>query len=208
MFEMNSRRDLLLAMTSLLAGAASAQEAGGIAVEQAATARLSGLAQFPAVIGSIVAISAISLLRSFLKIVETADGSFNWRTRIVSYAFPVTSSSLTINDVTLSEGNAGTTNFSFTVNLSAVSGRDVSFSRATVDGTATVANNDYVALPAQTLSILAGQTSLSIPVTISIGVHASIPTEGPTAAESMIDRSDQALYQAKHQGRNRVVALA
>ncbi len=30
-------------------------------------------------IGSIVAISAISLLRSFLKIVETADGSFNWQ---------------------------------------------------------------------------------------------------------------------------------
>lgn len=49
---------------------------------------------------------------------------------------------------------------------------------------------------------------VSIPVTISIGVHSSLPTEGPTAAESMIDRSDQALYQAKHQGRNRVVALA
>ena len=30
-------------------------------------------------IGSIVAISAISLLRSFLKIVETADGPFNWQ---------------------------------------------------------------------------------------------------------------------------------
>ncbi len=30
-------------------------------------------------IGSIIAISAISLLRSFLKIVETADGSFNWQ---------------------------------------------------------------------------------------------------------------------------------
>lgn len=30
-------------------------------------------------IGSIVAISAISLLRSFLKIVESADGPFNWQ---------------------------------------------------------------------------------------------------------------------------------
>lgn len=30
-------------------------------------------------IGSIVAISAISLLRSFLKIVETGDGNFNWQ---------------------------------------------------------------------------------------------------------------------------------
>ena len=42
-------KHLLLGLgLTLVAGAASAQEAGGIAVEQAATARLSGLAQFPA----------------------------------------------------------------------------------------------------------------------------------------------------------------
>ena len=74
---------------------------------------------------------------------------------------------LAISNQSQPEGNAGTSLMTFTVNLSAVSGRDVSFSRATVDGTATVANNDYVALTAQTLMIPAGSTSLTIPVTIN-----------------------------------------
>ena len=59
--------------------------------------------------------------------------------------------SLTITNQSQPEGNAGTSTMTFTVNLSAISGRDVSFSRATVDGTAT-AGSDYVALAPQTLS--------------------------------------------------------
>ncbi len=74
---------------------------------------------------------------------------------------------LTISSPSQPEGNAGTSTMTFTVDLSAVSGRDVSFSRATANGTATVANNDYVALAAQTLTIPAGSTSLTIPVTIN-----------------------------------------
>ena len=46
--------------------------------------------------------------------------------------------SLTINDVTLTEGDAGTANMTFTVTLSAASGKTVTVDYATADGTATV----------------------------------------------------------------------
>jgi len=74
---------------------------------------------------------------------------------------------LSITSPSQNEGNAGTSVMNFTVSLGAVSGRNVSFTRATADGTATVANNDYVAIAAGSLSIPAGQTSLTIPVTIN-----------------------------------------
>ena len=46
----------------------------------------------------------------------------------------------------------------------------------------------------------------AIPVTISIGVHAGVFGDAPDAADAMIAASDRVLYQAKQQGRNRVVA--
>lgn len=59
---------------------------------------------------------------------------------------------LTINDVSLNEGNAGTTTFAFTVSLSAPAGTGgVTFDIATADGTA-AAPGDY------TLKALTGQT--------------------------------------------------
>ncbi len=59
---------------------------------------------------------------------------------------------LTINDVSLNEGNAGTTSFTFTVSLSAPAGAGgVTFDIATADGTA-VAPGDY------TINSLTGQT--------------------------------------------------
>ena len=45
--------------------------------------------------------------------------------------------SLSINDVTVTEGNSGTTNATFTVTLSAASGQAVTVDYATADGTAT-----------------------------------------------------------------------
>jgi uncharacterized protein len=62
--------------------------------------------------------------------------------------------SLSINDVSQAEGNAGTTNFAFTVSLNAPAGvGGVTFDIATADNTATVAETDYVAqsLTAQTI---------------------------------------------------------
>lgn len=46
---------------------------------------------------------------------------------------------------------------------------------------------------------------LDIPVTISIGVHASVPTDQANATDAMIAASDRGLYRAKAEGCNRVV---
>ena len=66
----------------------------------------------------------------------------------------VATPTLTINDVSLNEGNTGATTFTFTVSLSAPApAGGVTFDIATADNTATVADNDYVAksLTAQTI---------------------------------------------------------
>jgi hypothetical protein len=73
---------------------------------------------------------------------------------------------LSVAGVSQPEGNSGTSPMTFSVNLTPVSGRDVSFTRATVNGTAT-APSDFTALTAGVLTIPAGQTSLTIPVTIN-----------------------------------------
>ncbi len=44
-------------------------------------------------------------------------------------------------------------------------------------------------------------------ITVSLGVAAEIPPHGTTLQE-LVNRADQALYQAKHAGRNRCVAFA
>lgn len=51
--------------------------------------------------------------------------------------------SLTINDVSLTEGDSGTKNFIFTVTQSAASNLEVKVDFATADGTATIADSDY-----------------------------------------------------------------
>lgn len=74
---------------------------------------------------------------------------------------------LTINDVTLAEGNSGTTTFTFTVSLSANALSPVTFDIATADDTATTADNDYVAssLPGQVIPI--GSSTLTFDVTVN-----------------------------------------
>lgn len=75
---------------------------------------------------------------------------------------------LSIADVSQSEGNAGTTTFSFTVSLSAPAGTGgVTFDIATADNTATTANGDYVAKSLTSQAIAAGSSSYTFDVTVN-----------------------------------------
>ncbi len=72
--------------------------------------------------------------------------------------------SFAIGDVTLTEGNSGTTNAIFTVSLSAASGRTTSVNFATANGTA-IAGSDYTATSG-TLTFNPGETSKTISVAV------------------------------------------
>ncbi|MCZ8248770.1 Calx-beta domain-containing protein, partial [Microcystis sp. LE19-195.1E] len=74
--------------------------------------------------------------------------------------------SLTINDVTVTEGNSGTTNAVFTVSLSSAASTVVSVNYATANGTAT-AGTDYTAIPTTTLTFNPGETSKTITVAVN-----------------------------------------
>ncbi|HKA05799.1 MAG TPA: Calx-beta domain-containing protein, partial [Gemmataceae bacterium] len=73
--------------------------------------------------------------------------------------------SLTIGDVSLAEGNRGTTPFIFTVTLSAASGQTVTVNYATANGTATTSNSDYTA-KSGTLTFAPGETSKTITISV------------------------------------------
>jgi len=74
---------------------------------------------------------------------------------------------LTVNDVSLNEGNAGTTSFTFTVSLSAPAGAGgVTFDVATADGTAT-APGDYTAKSLTSQTIPAGSSTYSFTVLVN-----------------------------------------
>ena len=75
---------------------------------------------------------------------------------------------LTVGDVARAEGNAGTTTFSFPVLLSAPAGPGgVTFDAATANGTATTANDDYVALALTGQAIPPGSSSASLAVAVN-----------------------------------------
>ena len=73
---------------------------------------------------------------------------------------------LSINDVSVAEGNAGTTTLGFTVTLSAVSGQTVTVDYATANGTATTADGDYLAASG-TLTFAPGVTTQPVNVTVN-----------------------------------------
>jgi murein DD-endopeptidase MepM/ murein hydrolase activator NlpD len=80
---------------------------------------------------------------------------------------------MTINNVTATEPDTGVTYMTFTVRLSARSGRNISVKYATSNGTA-AAGSDYTAVPLTTLIFQPGQSSKTFRVAV----------RGDTAAES------------------------
>jgi predicted extracellular nuclease len=86
----------------------------------------------------------------------------------ISITAGTTTPALSINDVSVTEGNSGTTTATFTVSLSAPAGAGgVGFDVASADGSATVADNDYVAVSLTGQAIAAGASSASVSVTVN-----------------------------------------
>jgi predicted extracellular nuclease len=75
--------------------------------------------------------------------------------------------SLSINDVTVTEGNSGTITASFTVTLSSSSHSGVTFDISTQDDSATTADNDYVGKTLVGQSIPNGASIYSFDVTVN-----------------------------------------
>jgi hypothetical protein len=91
----------------------------------------------------------------------------NWQTRIGAFRFPscgAATPTLSINDVTVTEGNSGTTNAVFTVTLSPVASQTVMVDYATAAGTATL-GSDYVTSPG-TLTFPPGTTTQTLTVQV------------------------------------------
>src|SRR6185295_16106875 len=94
-----------------------------------------------------------------------ANDTFN---RIGSCTYqvePASTPALSIDDVTVTEGNGGTVNATFNVTLSAAATGTVTVAFATADGTAT-AGTDYVA-SSGTLTFTAGQTVKTVTVAVN-----------------------------------------
>jgi beta-glucanase (GH16 family) len=76
-----------------------------------------------------------------------------------------TGPSISISDVSMPEGNSGTSTFQFTVTLSTVSSKTVSVNYSTIDGTAK-SGDDYTAVSNQTLNFQPSETSKTISISI------------------------------------------
>ena len=74
---------------------------------------------------------------------------------------------VSIDDQSLVEGNPGTSILTFTVTLSATAAADVTFDIDTQDGSATIADNDYLAIVSGNGTITAGNLTTTIDVTIN-----------------------------------------
>ncbi len=107
-----------------------------------------------------------------------------------------------INDASILEGNSGLKNLVFTVSLSAASGVATSVTYTTADGTATLADNDYKAITAGSVSFAPGTTSRTLAVqivgdttpepdeTFTVGIvagDANVTLADPTGTGTILD---------------------
>jgi outer membrane protein assembly factor BamB len=74
---------------------------------------------------------------------------------------------VSINDVSVSEGNSGTTTLNFTVSLSFATSATVTVPWSTANGTATVADGDYVQVTGGSVTFNPGATSQTLQVTVN-----------------------------------------
>ncbi len=108
---------------------------------------------------------------------STSSGS--WKTRIGHFKFPgcgaPASPTFSVDNVSLNEGDAGTTSATFTVSLTPTAGSTETIDYATADDSATVADNDYVATSG-TLTFGSGVASQSVTIDVN-GDTTDEPTE-------------------------------
>lgn len=74
---------------------------------------------------------------------------------------------ITVDDISMAEGNSGTQTYTFTVSLSATDGADVTFDFNTEDGSATTVDNDYIEIAAGSGSITSGNLTTTIDVIVN-----------------------------------------
>jgi glucose/arabinose dehydrogenase len=135
----------------------------------------------------------------------------------VQFAGGATQPTISINDVSVSEGNSGTTTAGFTVSLSNASSQTVTVNYATADNTAH-AGTDYVNASG-TLTFTPGQTSQNISIaingdvlneeTVTFNVNLTSPTNA-TISDSqgvgtIVDDDDPVL--ANEENSQRAIAL-
>jgi hypothetical protein len=100
-------------------------------------------------------------------VTDTAGNAGTGTTNSNNYAIDTVQRTLAINDVMQTEGNSGTTQFTFTVSLSAASTQTITVSAASANGTATIADSDYTALAATTITFNPGETSKMVTVNVN-----------------------------------------
>ncbi|MDW3194093.1 MAG: Calx-beta domain-containing protein [Cytophagales bacterium] len=74
---------------------------------------------------------------------------------------------VSIGDASVTEGNSGTVNATFTVSLDKTSPKTITIDYATSDNTATAANNDYTAVTTTTLTFNPSETSQDVTVAVN-----------------------------------------